>query len=85
MILTRLPSMSTSTVDFETADAGGLGKRRCTVVAESKLEEQRKQVRNLAFEIWMRRVKESGSYFGNASSDWFTARNQLGIPSELLL
>ena len=56
-----------------------------SVVAESKLEELRNQVRKLAFEIWMRRVQESGSYFGNASSDWFTARNQLGIPPELLL
>jgi propionyl-CoA synthetase len=56
-----------------------------SVVAESKLEELRNQVRNLAFEIWMRRVQESASYFGNASSDWFTARNELGIPPDLLL
>jgi propionyl-CoA synthetase len=51
----------------------------------SKLEELRNQVQNLAFAIWQRRVRESGSDFGDASSDWFAARNQLGIPPDLLL
>jgi hypothetical protein len=52
-----------------------------SVVAESKLQE----VRNLAFAIWVRRVQGAGSYFGDAGSDWFTARNELGIPQDLLL
>jgi propionyl-CoA synthetase len=51
----------------------------------SKLEELRNQVQNLAFAIWQRRVRESGSDFGDASSDWFAARNQLSIPPDLLL
>ena len=56
-----------------------------SVVAESKLQELRKEVRNLAFAIWVRRVQGTGSYFGDAGSDWFTARNELGIPQDLLL
>jgi propionyl-CoA synthetase len=51
----------------------------------SKLEGLRNNVRNRAFAIWERRVQESGSDFGDASSDWFAARNQLGIPPDLLL
>jgi propionyl-CoA synthetase len=51
----------------------------------SKLEELRNQVQNLAFAIWERRSQQSGSYFGDASSDWFAAREQLGIPPDLLL
>ena len=51
----------------------------------TKLEELRNRVRNLAFAIWERRVQESGGDFGYASSDWFAARNQLGIPQDLLL
>ncbi|MBV8379049.1 MAG: AMP-binding protein, partial [Verrucomicrobia bacterium] len=55
------------------------------VVAESKLQELRNKVRNLAFAIWARRVQGGGGYFGDASSDWITARNELGIPQDLLL
>jgi hypothetical protein len=51
----------------------------------SRLEELRNQVRNLAFAIWERRVRESGSDIGDASSDWFAARDQLGISPDLLL
>jgi propionyl-CoA synthetase len=51
----------------------------------SKLEKLRNEVQNLAFAIWERRVRESGSDFGDASSDWFAARNKLGIPPDLVL
>ena len=51
----------------------------------TKLEELRNEVGNLAFAIWEERVQSGGSYFGDASSDWLAARNQLGIPSDLLL
>ena len=55
-------------------------------VAESKLQELRNEVRNRAFAIWLGRVQAGeGSHFGDASSDWFTARNELGIPPDLLL
>ena len=53
--------------------------------AESILQELRNEVRNLAFAMWVERVQGGGSYFGDASSDWFTARNQLGVPPDLLL
>jgi len=53
--------------------------------AESILQELRNEVGNLAFAIWEGRVQSGGSYFGDASSDWFAARNQLGIPPDLLL
>src|SRR5271166_577168 len=57
-----------------------------SVVAESKLEELRNEVRNRAFAIWLGRVQGGeGSHFGDASSDWLTARNELGIPPDLLL
>jgi hypothetical protein len=56
-----------------------------SVVAESTLQELRNEVRNLAFAIWVGRVQGGGSYFGHAWSDWFTARNELGIPPDLLL
>jgi len=53
--------------------------------AESILQELRNEVRNLAFAMWVERVQGGGRYFGDASSDWFTARNQLGVPPDLLL
>ena len=53
--------------------------------AESQLQELRNQVQNRAFEIWARRVQEKGNDSGDADSDWFAARNQLGVPSDLLL
>jgi hypothetical protein len=57
-----------------------------SVVAESKLQELRNEVRNRAFAIWLERVQAGeGSHFGDPSSDWFTARNELGIPPDLLL
>ena len=57
-----------------------------SVVAESKLQELRNKVRNLAYAIWSGRVQEGGgSCFGDTSSDWFTARNELGMPPDLLL
>ena len=57
-----------------------------SVMAESKLQELRNEVRNRAFAIWLGRVQGGeGSHFGDASSDWFTARNELGIPPDLLL
>ena len=56
-----------------------------SVLAESKLQERRNEVRNLAFAIWMGRVERGESYFGDQQSDWFTARNELGIPPDLLL
>jgi hypothetical protein len=55
------------------------------VYAKSKLQELRNEVRNLAFAIWVKRVQGRGSYFGDAWSDWFTARNELGIPPDLFL
>jgi hypothetical protein len=51
----------------------------------SRLEELRNEVRNRAFAIWERRVGEGGSYFEDACSDWLKARNELGIPPDLLL
>ena len=56
-----------------------------SMVAESKLQELRNEVRNRAFAIWVRRVEGGESYFGDEQSDWFTARNELGIPPDLLL
>jgi hypothetical protein len=53
--------------------------------AESLLQDLRNEVGKRAFAIWAERVQAGGSYFGDASSDWFAARNQLGIPSDLLL
>ncbi len=53
--------------------------------AKSKLQKLRNEVRNLAFAIWVKRVQGRGSYFGDAWSDWFTARNELGIPPDLFL
>jgi propionyl-CoA synthetase len=53
--------------------------------AESKLQELRNEVRNRAYAIWSGRVQGEESYFGDAWSDWFTARNELGIPPDLLL
>jgi len=53
--------------------------------AESKLEELRNQVQNLAFAIWARRVQGGGSYSGDADSDWFAAREQLGVPQDMVL
>ena len=55
------------------------------VLSEIAAALQRRKVRNRAFAIWEERVQSGGSYFGDASSDWFTARNQLGIPSDLLV
>jgi propionyl-CoA synthetase len=52
-----------------------------SVVADAKLRE----LRNHAFAIWMGRVQGGGSYFGHELSDWFTARNKLGIPLDVLL
>ena len=53
------------------------------VVAESKLKELRAKVQNLAFSLWERRGQGSGSR--DADTDWFAARNQLGIPSDVVL
>ena len=53
--------------------------------AESLLRELRNQVGNRAFAIWAERVQGGGSYFGDKWSDWFTARNELGIPQDLFL
>jgi propionyl-CoA synthetase len=53
--------------------------------AESKLQELRNEVRNRAYAIWLERVQGEESYFGDSWSDWFTARNELGIPPDLLL
>ena len=55
-----------------------------TVLAESIVQELRNEVRNLAFAIWLERVLGGGSDFGDEQSDWFTARNELGIPPDLL-
>jgi len=53
--------------------------------AESKLEQLRNQVQDRAFAIWARRVQGGGSYSGDADSDWFAAREQLGIPQDMVL
>jgi propionyl-CoA synthetase len=53
--------------------------------AEAKLEELRNEVQNRAFAIWARRVQGGGSCSGDAESDWFAAREQLGIPQDLVL
>jgi propionyl-CoA synthetase len=64
--------------EIETAMADvGYGK--------SKLQELRNEVRNLAFAIWEKRVNGKESHFGDASSDWLTARKELGIPPDLFL
>jgi len=55
------------------------------VVAESILQDLRNEVRNLAYGIWMERVQGGESDFGDEWSDWFRARNELGIPANLLL
>ena len=52
---------------------------------ESKREELRNQVQNRAFTIWARRVQGGGSCSGDAESDWFAARDQLGIPQDMAL
>ena len=56
-----------------------------SVVAESKLQELRNEVRNLAFAIWEERIQGGGSYYRDEQSDWFTARKELGIPPDVLL
>ncbi len=56
-----------------------------SVVAEARLRELRNEVRNLAFAIWEQRVQKGGSYSGDEQSDWFRARNELGIPPDVLL
>ena len=48
-------------------------------------QELRNEVRNRAFSILERRIQGEESYFGAASSDWFAARDELGVPSDLLL
>ena len=55
------------------------------VYAKAKVQELRNEVRNLAFAIWEKRVNGKGSHFGDASSDWLTARKELGIPPDLFL
>jgi propionyl-CoA synthetase len=62
------------------SEIGAALQRRLT-----RLEELRNEVRNRAFAIWERRVGEGGSYFEDASSDWFKARNELGVPPDLVL
>jgi propionyl-CoA synthetase len=54
-------------------------------VAQSRLEELRAKVQNLAFSIWARRVQGGGSHSGDAASDWFAAREHLGVPSDVVL
>jgi propionyl-CoA synthetase len=56
-----------------------------SVLAEARLQELRNEVRNRAFAIWMGRVERGESYFGDQQSDWLTARNELGIPTDRLL
>lgn len=51
----------------------------------SNATELRNEVRDLAFAIWVGRVRGGGSYFGHALYDWVTARNELGIPPDLFL
>ena len=55
------------------------------VYAKAKVQELRNEVRNLAFAIWAKRVNGRESDFGDASSDWLTARKELGIPPDLFL
>jgi propionyl-CoA synthetase len=55
------------------------------VVVRSKLDELRAKVQNLAFTIWTRRVQRGGSFSGDAASDWFAAREQLGIAQDVNL
>jgi propionyl-CoA synthetase len=59
--------------------------QRRSSITESQLQELRNQVQNRAFEIWARRVQQKGNDSGNAESDWFAARKELGIPSDLVL
>jgi len=42
-------------------------------------------VQNRAFTIWARRVQGGGSCSGDADSDWFAAREQLGVPQDMVL
>jgi hypothetical protein len=51
----------------------------------SNATELRNEVQDLAFRIWLGRVRGGGSYYGEDWSDWFTARNELGIPPDLSL
>jgi hypothetical protein len=55
------------------------------VYTKAKVQELRNEVRNLAFAIWAKRVNGRESDFGDESSDWFTARNELGIPQDFFL
>jgi hypothetical protein len=55
------------------------------VVAESILQDLRNEVRNLAYASWLERVHGGESDFGDERSDWFRARNELGIPANLVL
>jgi hypothetical protein len=72
--------------DLSTLDDCTAPERLKSVVAESKLQELRNEVRNRAYAIWLGRVQAGeGSHSGDASTDWFTARKELGIPSDLLL
>jgi len=59
--------------------------QRRSPIPESRLEELRNQVQNRAFTIWARRVQGGGSCSGDAESDWFAARDQLGIPQDMAL
>ena len=52
---------------------------------KAKVQELRNKVRNLAFAIWEKRANEKGGHFGDESSDWLTARKELGIPPDLFL
>jgi hypothetical protein len=56
-----------------------------TEVAQSELDELRAKVQNLAFTIWSRRAQGGGSYLGDAVSDWLAAREQLGVPQDVVL
>ena len=56
-----------------------------TEVAQSELDELRAKVQNLAFTIWSRRAQGGGSYSGDAVSDWLAAREQLGVPQDVVL
>jgi hypothetical protein len=52
-------------------------------VTVADIQQLRAAVRNLAFGIWLGRVRAGGRYWGDTWSDWFAAKAQLGIPPDV--
>lgn len=73
-------------VKSQSGDPGPFTEVSCGgVEPAAELQKLRGEVQNLAFAIWVGRVRGGGDYFGEALYDWITARNELGIPPGLFL